>query len=155
MDWYTSKHSLINYTAYCRKFDADVVVVMHAINDLYRSFSPPDFSVGKYESDYSHFYGPSIYGAKPQSFSQMLYKNFRKVWFGKNVKSRDFEKEEFISKNDFERLIPWLEKKREGLTVLIHALTGDNLLDHTEYAYWLGKEEILNLSIFNSQQVNE
>ena len=108
MDWYTSKHSLINYAAYCRKFDADVVVVMHAINDLYRSFSPPDFSVGKYENDYSHFYGPSIYGAKPQSFSQMIYKNFRKIWFGKNVAPRDFEINEFVSKGDFESYLAQL-----------------------------------------------
>lgn len=108
MDWYTSKHSLINYAAYCREFDADIVVIMHAINDLYRSFSPPDFSVGNYESDYSHFYGPSIYGALPESFSQMLYKNFRKVWFSKNIQSRDFDSKEFVSKNDFEKYMSQL-----------------------------------------------
>lgn len=108
MDWYTSKHSLINYAAYCRNFDADIVVVMHAINDLYRSFSPPDFSVGNYEKDYSHFYGPSIYGARPQSFSQMLYKNFRKIWFSKQVQARDFSMTEFISKNDFENYLSQL-----------------------------------------------
>ncbi len=102
MDWYTSKHSLINYAAYCRNFKADKVIVMHAINDLYRSFSPPDFAIGKYESDYSHFYGPSINGAKPKSFSSLIYKNFRKVWFGKNVTPRDFEMSEFVSQNDFE-----------------------------------------------------
>jgi lysophospholipase L1-like esterase len=102
MSWYTSKHSLINYAAYCRKFEPDVVVVMHAINDLYRSFSPPRFSIGKYESDYSHFYGPSIYGARPESFFQFLYNNFRKIWFGKNLKPRDFEINEFLSLTDFE-----------------------------------------------------
>ena len=102
MDWYTSKHSLINYAAYCRNFKADKVIVMHAINDLYRSFSPPGFSIGEYESDYSHFYGPSIYGARPESFSKKIYKNFRKIWFSKNNNPRDFEMSEFISKPDFE-----------------------------------------------------
>jgi len=102
MSWYTSKHSLLNYVGYCRKFDPDVVVVMHAINDLYRSFSPPRFSIGKYKSDYSHFYGPSINGAKPESFFQFLYNNFRKIWFGKDLKPRDFEINEFVSLTDFE-----------------------------------------------------
>lgn len=102
MDWYTSKHSLINYAAYCRNFKADKVIVMHAINDLYRSFSPPGFSIGEYEKDYSHFYGPSIYGARPESFSQFLYKNFRKVWFSRKTNPRDFKMEEYISKPDFE-----------------------------------------------------
>ena len=34
MDWYTTKHSLINYVTYYRDWQPDVVVVMHAINDL-------------------------------------------------------------------------------------------------------------------------
>ncbi|MEL0630893.1 DOPA 4,5-dioxygenase family protein [Psychromonas aquatilis] len=42
------------------------------------------------------------------------------------------------------------EKERNGLTVLVHALTGDNLKDHTEHAYWLGHPVALNLSIFQS-----
>jgi len=108
MDWYTSKHSLINYAAYCRNFKPDKVIVMHAINDIYRSFSPPGFSIGAYESDYSHFYGPSIYGARPESFSQFLYKNFRKVWFSRNIYPRDFKMKEFISKPDFENYLSQL-----------------------------------------------
>ena len=108
MDWYTSKHSLINYAAYCRNFDADIVVVMHAINDLYRSFSPPGFAVGKYKSDYSHFYGPSFFGAKPESFSQMVYHNFRRIWFGENVEPRDFKLNEYVSQNDFENYLTQL-----------------------------------------------
>lgn len=102
MDWYTSKHSLINYAAYCRNFKADKVVVMHAVNDLYRSFSPPRFSIGSYEKDYSHFYGASIYGAKPESFSQFLYRNFRNIWFDRKIKQRDFALDEYISKPEFE-----------------------------------------------------
>lgn len=108
MDWYTSKHSLINYAAYCRNFKADKVVILHAINDLYRSFSPPQFSIGTYESDYSHFYGPSIYGARPESFTQFLHRQIRRVWFSKNPKPRDFEMNEYISRNDFENYLSQL-----------------------------------------------
>jgi len=49
---------------------------------------------------------------------------------------------------DFERYIPWLDKNRQGLTVLVHGLTGDHLKDHTDYAYWLGEPQVLDLSIF-------
>jgi DOPA 4,5-dioxygenase len=55
-----------------------------------------------------------------------------------------------FSSNDFEQFIPWLEDNRQGLSVLVHALTGDNLQDHTDYAYWLGKEVDLCLDIFRS-----
>ena len=48
----------------------------------------------------------------------------------------------------FDRLVPWLEANRKGLSILIHALTGDNLADHTKYAYWLGESHTLDLSMF-------
>lgn len=55
-----------------------------------------------------------------------------------------------FSSNDFEQFIPWLDENRQGLSVLVHALTGDNLQDHTEYAYWLGNEVELNVGMFRS-----
>lgn len=51
---------------------------------------------------------------------------------------------------DFDRYIAWLDANREDLTVLVHALTGDDLKDHTEFAYWLGREVELNLSFFDN-----
>ena len=48
----------------------------------------------------------------------------------------------------FEQFIPWLESNRDGLTVLVHGLTGDDLKDHTDYAYWLGDSAPLNLAVF-------
>ena len=56
-----------------------------------------------------------------------------------------------FNSTDFDTFIPWLEKNREGLTVLIHALTDNNLEDHTTYAYWLGDSMELNLSMFQPQ----
>ncbi len=49
---------------------------------------------------------------------------------------------------DFDSFIPWLEERRQNLTVLVHAITGNDLQDHTEFAYWLGQPVALNLSIF-------
>ncbi|AAZ24020.1 DOPA 4,5-dioxygenase family protein [Colwellia psychrerythraea] len=53
-----------------------------------------------------------------------------------------------FSSNNFDQLIPWLEDNRQGLSVLVHGLTGDNLQDHTEYAYWLGSDVELSLAMF-------
>ncbi len=47
-------------------------------------------------------------------------------------------------------LIPWLMLNRNGLTVFIHANTGDDWKDHTEYTMWMGKIEPLNLNIFQT-----
>jgi aromatic ring-cleaving dioxygenase len=48
----------------------------------------------------------------------------------------------------FNLLIPWLEENRHGLSVFVHGLTGDDLRDHTDYAYWLGDSVELDLSDF-------
>ena len=45
----------------------------------------------------------------------------------------------------FGELIPWLLMNRKRLTVLVHGLTGDDLRDHTDYAFWLGEQEVLAL----------
>lgn len=51
---------------------------------------------------------------------------------------------------DFDNYISWLDANREDLTVFVHALTGDDLKDHTEFAYWLGIEVELNLGFFDN-----
>ena len=53
-----------------------------------------------------------------------------------------------FGKKDFDRFIPWLDNNRDNLSVLVHALTGNDWDDHTKYAYWLGEEKQLVLSIF-------
>lgn len=50
-----------------------------------------------------------------------------------------------FSHKSFEELIPWLDEHRGDLNVLVHALTGDDIADHTEYAYWLGNSVDINL----------
>jgi aromatic ring-cleaving dioxygenase len=51
-----------------------------------------------------------------------------------------------FARHEFERLIPWLDANRGELDVFVHGVTGDDLADHTEYAYWLGNEHTLDLS---------
>ena len=55
-----------------------------------------------------------------------------------------------FGRRDFEQLIPWLESHRGALSVLVHALSGDDLEDHTNYAYWLGDSYELDLSMFEA-----
>jgi len=50
----------------------------------------------------------------------------------------------------FTQVIPWLLLNRKGLTVFVHAETGDDLKDHTEYTMWMGSIELLSLDIFKS-----
>ena len=49
---------------------------------------------------------------------------------------------------EFDRLIPWLDRHREGLDVLVHGDTGDDLANHTRHASWLGQEAPLKLDMF-------
>jgi lysophospholipase L1-like esterase len=66
-DWYTSAHSLVNYDIRVRRFHPDAIIVMHAMNDLVRSFSPPWAARGPYRPDYSHYLGPQMSLLGPQA----------------------------------------------------------------------------------------
>ena len=50
----------------------------------------------------------------------------------------------------FAELVPWLMINREGLTILIHPETGDDLVDHRDYALWLGEKLPLRLEFLSS-----
>ncbi len=49
---------------------------------------------------------------------------------------------------EFDRIVPWLEANRHGLDVFVHGLSGDDLKDHTDHAYWLGNQWALDLTQF-------
>ena len=49
----------------------------------------------------------------------------------------------------FDALIPWLDQQRNGLSVLVHAQTGNSYEDHTTHAYWLGDPVDLKLKAFS------
>jgi DOPA 4,5-dioxygenase len=48
----------------------------------------------------------------------------------------------------FDGLIAWLDAHRDGLDILVHALTGHEVEDHTTHASWLGTPVELDLSHF-------
>ena len=44
-------------------------------------------------------------------------------------------------------VMPWILKNRQGLSVLIHPLSGHDYTDHAEHAIWIGEKLILNLEM--------
>lgn len=49
-------------------------------------------------------------------------------------------------------ILPWLMSVRGSLSILVHCCTGGNdLLDHTAGAFWLGGELDLNTAIFGDE----
>jgi len=47
--------------------------------------------------------------------------------------------------------VPWLMLNRDGLTVLLHPETGDNLADHSAHAAWFGAVLPLRLDVFKKK----
>ena len=47
--------------------------------------------------------------------------------------------------DEFSKLVPWLMLNHEGLNVLIHPQTGNDVADHSDNALWLGKQLDLNI----------
>lgn len=52
-----------------------------------------------------------------------------------------------FSRNEYADLLTWLALNRNGLTILIHPLSGSDLLDHTDYASWMGEPQALKLDV--------
>lgn len=119
--WYTTKHSLINYMTYYQLWEPDLVILMHGINDLYRSFSPPDFAIGEYDDQWSHFYGPAIGGARQRTLEQKIVGRLRRIatkyasiWYpafrkktGRYKQGKEYQLERFRSIKMFEKYLIW------------------------------------------------
>ena len=52
----------------------------------------------------------------------------------------------------FGAFVPWLMLNRDGLAVLVHPETGDDLTDHTTHAAWLGAILPLRLEVFGRRK---
>jgi aromatic ring-cleaving dioxygenase len=58
-----------------------------------------------------------------------------------------------FTSTQFDAVIPWLERHRDGLNVLVHGVTGNDIADHTDHAMWLGDPQPLVLSFFEGAPV--
>ncbi len=53
---------------------------------------------------------------------------------------------------EFGRIVPWLMLNHQGLDVLIHPSTDDDVGDHTHRALWLGEKLALNIDVLRQFQ---
>lgn len=53
----------------------------------------------------------------------------------------------------FGEVIPWLMLHRGELVVLVHPITGNDLVDHRDHAFWLGAAQPLDLSTLSGGPV--
>jgi lysophospholipase L1-like esterase len=154
--WYTTKHSLINYVTYCREWKPDLVIVMHALNDVYRSFAPPDYAVGAYDKCWAHFYGPSFRGAKPESFEERVFSKILGgrlgIWFSELRRKRDKRRYEemdyplsqYVSLPMYKRHLRALARsiKKDGAIAMLVSeptLYKDVMSDEERRLLWIGK----------------
>lgn len=104
-NWWTTKHSLVNYVTYARDWRPDVVVVMHAINDLEKSRSNPDFTIGDYDPKWTHHYASAGRAARAPTFEQWLAQHLRSIgykWFSRfRFRSVDYPLEDWRSRDAF------------------------------------------------------
>ena len=79
--WYTSLHSLINYTTNLRKYKPEIILWMHTINDLLHNADFSYFSHGMFREDYGHFYGPLNQVMTHTSIEVLFFRNLKKFWY--------------------------------------------------------------------------
>ena len=49
-------------------------------------------------------------------------------------------------------LLPWLAMNRNGLVVFTHPVTGNDLIDHRDFAIWMGAIRPLDLSRLSAEE---
>jgi len=148
MDWYTTKHSLINYTTYYRKFKPNVVIIMHAINDICRSFTPIEFSLGDYQSDYSHYYGPAYNAANPPIMENFIARKFlgdsKYQSLRWDLHPNFYSFDEFVSYHDYSYYYSALVKAvlddgNKCIIVEQPTLLDDNMTGNNQSLLWFGR----------------
>ena len=58
-----------------------------------------------------------------------------------------------FSRELFSAFVPWLMLNRDGLTIFLHPLTGDELADHDQFPLWMGEILPLDLSLFGKDNL--
>lgn len=96
--WYTSLHSLINYETNLRQHKPNLVIVMHAINDLLQNADHSYLSHGAFREDYGHFYGPVTRMVLNKGFIGDVFGSMR-LWYA--------APRETIEAHDFPGLVPF------------------------------------------------
>ncbi len=84
--WHTSMHSLLRYVAVYSGWKPDIVIVMHAFNDIFQT-SEGRLTSGHFREDYGHFFGPFGPRVNPRDHffersKSLLFDNwFSRTWY--------------------------------------------------------------------------
>jgi len=97
--WYTTLHTLINYEANLRTLKPDVIIVMHAINDLLHNADFSYLSHGPFRNDYGHFYGPLNRIITEKDLPSLIGKVFDHLWY--------FKPRQVIDQDAFPGIVPF------------------------------------------------
>lgn len=79
--WFTSMHSLYNYQTNVRLVRPDIVIVMHAINDLTMNADHSYFCSGEFRRDYGHALGPFARLSRTQPLFDLTIEVARRSWY--------------------------------------------------------------------------
>ena len=52
--------------------------------------------------------------------------------------------------SEFDPIVPWLMLNREGLSILVHPTTGDDVADHLTNPLWLGDKVPLDIELLRT-----
>lgn len=156
MDWFTTRHSLTAYTQYYKIFNADIVIMMHAINDVVRSFTPLGVASDAFRYDYSHFYGPSAHAAIPEKtyperIIQHLDNFYHKNLLGITDKDTDFDTSSFKSVKSFKYYYTLLLRqiKSDGAQAIVMSepfFYKNNMSESEKSTLWFSKAFCYNQS---------
>jgi len=56
-----------------------------------------------------------------------------------------------FSEEDYDTIVNFLKEEHGDIPVLVHKLTGDDIVDHTTEAFWIGTTLSLNFSVFQAK----
>ena len=146
-EWYTTAHTLINYHLNLSKRSPDLIILMHAINDLLTNADFSYFSNGSFRSDYGHFYGPfrDIFYRQDEPF-QLLSSFLQAAWY--HTPRKQTYTDNFPGKRSFRRnievLINTVNKKHIPIFImtqpyLYHSSMSDDVYPHL---YMIRREAI-------------
>lgn len=157
VDGYTTEHSIIQYLFYVKKFDPDLIIMWHGINDWYYGCDQQKYSVNMYKIDYSHYLGSSTRMVKsyfqPEQpikvkllIVDKVYEFFSINWYS-DILNKKNTTDYLNSENTYDlRNNQSLNEYKINLETIIKILKSDNvklILSNQAYLYKLklNKEE--------------
>jgi hypothetical protein len=122
--WHTSMHSLLRYVALYATWKPDIVIVMHAFNDIFQT-SEGKLTSGNFRGDYGHFFGALGLRVNPtDQLAEYVQRLFINNWFARTWYSDLFPREAAPKKSqvDLYRALPHF---RRNLCELIRRAQDD------------------------------